>query len=450
MAVMAATGNDYDAVIIGLGETGYACAAHLAGHGARVAVTDTRARPPAADRLTHDFPGVPQFNGGLDGALLRAASMLVLSPGIDPRLAPIAEARASGVEVIGEIELFARSASAPVVAITGSNGKSTVTSLVGSMMRAAGWQAAVGGNLGPPALTLLSDPEPACYVLELSSFQLETVSFLDAAAAVVLNISPDHMDRYDSVEEYAAAKARIYRGTGVMVINGDDPTVAAMADVDRRVARFSLNAPDGSADAGLVIADGESWLTLGETPVLSVASLPLAGDHNIANALAALVLGHAIGLPMTAMAAGLAGFQGLPHRMEALGRYAELDWFNDSKATNVGAAVAALSGHQQPFVLIAGGQGKDQSFDALRDIARRARGIVVMGESANAIREVVADVATVVDATDMTSAVAAARQLARDGDAVVLSPACASFDQYDGYAARGEAFRAAVEACGDD
>ncbi len=450
MATMAATDNDYDAVIIGLGETGYACAAHLAGHGARIAVTDSRAEPPASARLAAELPRVPQFNGALDSALLRSASTLILSPGVDPRLEAIADAQAAGVELIGEIELFARSASAPVVAITGSNGKSTVTSLVGSMTRAAGWHAAVGGNLGPPALTLLRDPEPACYVLELSSFQLETVSSLDAAAAVVLNISPDHMDRYDSLADYVAAKQRIYRGHGVMVINADDPTVAGMADGDRRVARFGLSAPAAAADAGLVSADGESWLTLGSTPVLAVSELPLAGEHNIANALAAMALGHAMGLPITAMAAGLAGFRGLAHRMEAIGRYGGVDWFNDSKATNVGAAVAALAGCQQPFVLIAGGQGKDQAFGALRDVAQRARGVVVMGESADAIREAVADVATVVDAVDMTTAVAAARRLAENGDAVVLSPACASFDQYDGYAARGDAFRAAVEAGSDD
>lgn len=445
MEAMAATDYDYDAVIVGLGETGYACAARLAHEGARVAVVDSRADPPKASRLGHDCPAVPQFHGALSESLLTSAPQLVISPGVDTRLPELVAARDAGIEIIGEIELFARRAGAPVIAITGSNGKSTVTSLVGSMMRAAGWHTGVGGNLGPPALSLITDPEPACYVLELSSFQLETVTSLDTAAAVVLNISPDHMDRYDSLDGYIAAKQRVYRGNGTMVLNADDPAVAAMAEPGRCIAWFGLGAPEGTMDAGLVDRGGETWLALGGTPVLAKASLPLTGDHNTANALAAVALAAAAGLPVTAMADGLMAFGGLPHRMEVVGDHAGLRWYNDSKATNVGAAVAALSGLPGPFVLIAGGQGKDQSFDGLREAVARARGVVVMGESADAISAALGDLAPVAFANDMSEAVARACELASDGDAVVLSPACASFDQYDGYVARGEAFRSAVE-----
>jgi UDP-N-acetylmuramoylalanine--D-glutamate ligase len=449
MMNMAAADNHYDAVVVGLGETGYACVAHLGARGQRVAVVDTRNAPPQAERLRADYPEVSQYLGAVDADLLCSAAAVVVSPGVDTRLPAIAAARQAGVPVIGEIELFARSARAPVVAITGSNGKSTVTSMVGEMMRAGGWCAGVGGNLGPAALTLITDPEPDCYVLELSSFQLETVATLDAAAAVVLNISPDHLDRYDDLADYIAAKRRIYRGTGTMVLNADDPAVTAMAEPGRAIRRFSLGEPGAAGDAGIIRYNGAAWLVVGGEPVMPVSDLPLAGAHNTANALAALALGAAMGLSPAAMAAGLSGFAGLAHRMEALGEYWGCRWYNDSKATNVGATVAAVSGLDRPFVLIAGGQGKDQSFAPLADVAANARGVVVMGESASAVEAVVGDITGVVHATSMSDAVTRAAALARPGDAVVLSPACASFDQYDGYAQRGEAFRTAVEGLGD-
>jgi UDP-N-acetylmuramoylalanine--D-glutamate ligase len=444
-----ASGTNYDAVIVGMGETGCACVDHLVARGARLAIADTRAAPPAAAQLSAAHPEVEQYVGGLDADLLCSAAMVVLSPGVDPRLPAIRAARDAGVELTGEIELFARTASAPVIAITGSNGKSTVTSLVGALLQHAGWDAAVGGNLGPTALSLIRAPEPDCYVLELSSFQLETVQSLDAAAATVLNITPDHMDRYDTVDDYIAAKRRIYRGHGTMVINADDPVVAAMAERDRSIKRFHAAPPQRDGDAGVRQWRDASWLALGAYPVLPVTDLPLAGAHNKANALAALALGDAMGLSPDVMAAAINSFRGLPHRMELLGEYGGVYWYNDSKATNVGAAVAAVAGLADGFVLIAGGQGKDQAFDALADAMPRARGLVVMGDSAEVIAGVVGDRAPLAYAGDMAEAVTQARGLARPGDTVVLAPACASFDQYTGYAARGDAFRAAVEACGD-
>jgi len=436
----------YDVTVIGLGETGLACVRHLLARGRRVAVTDTRERPPRVDDLGALGARVTQSYGAIDPVLLLCSDLVVLSPGLDPRLPAIADAVSAGVPVIGEIELFAREARAPVVAITGSNGKSTVTTLVGEMAQAAGVHAAVGGNLGTPALELLAAGEPDLFVLELSSFQLETVSSLDAKAAVVLNISPDHLDRYASMADYEAAKRRIYAGSGVMVINHDDPAVRAMAEPGRRTLAFTLAAPVDGDTIGVRAVGGEPWVVRGADRILPVRDIRLAGRHNLANALAALALGEAGGLPRPAMIEALRRFPGLPHRMEALGERRGVAWFNDSKGTNVGATVAAVEGLDRPVVLIAGGQGKGQSFEPLaRALRGRARAAVVIGQSADTLAEALTGVARVVAASTMEEAVCLAAKLAQAGDAVLLSPACASFDMFDGYAARGDAFRQAVE-----
>lgn len=447
--VMTANRPDWDAVIVGLGETGFACARHLRARGRRVAVTDTRAEPPRAAALAAEQPRVPQVLGGLDPALLRAAREIVLSPGVDPRLPALQAAAAAGVPLIGEIELFAREARAPVVAITGSNGKSTVTSLVGAMAQAAGRRAAVGGNLGTPALDLLADPEPELYVLELSSFQLETVRSLDARAAVVLNLSPDHLDRYPDLDAYAAAKRRVYRGTGTMVLNADDPRVAAMAECDRRRLWFGLGPPAGDEHFGIIRQHGESWLGRGERALLPTAALGIRGRHNQANALAALALGAACGLPEPVMLEVLEAFRGLPHRSEPVAERGGVLWVNDSKATNVGAAVAAIEGAERPVVLLAGGDGKGQDFAALAvALARRGRAAVVFGRDAAALEAALAGVCPVTRSAGLEDAVRQAAALARPGDAVLLAPACASLDQFRDYRARGDAFRAAVEGLG--
>lgn len=444
--VMSATRPAWDAVIVGLGETGLACARHLARRGRRVAVTDTRAVAPRAAALAAEHPEIPQVLGGLDPALLRDTRELVLSPGVDPRLPAIAEAVAAGVPLAGEIELFAREARAPVVAITGSNGKSTVTSLVGAMAAAAGRHTAVGGNLGTPALELLAGPEPELYVLELSSFQLETVASLDARVATVLNLSPDHLDRYPGMVEYAAAKRRIFRGHGLMVLNADDPAVAAMAVAERPRRWFGLGPPAGDEHYGLIRRDGEAWLGRGEEALLPVSELALPGRHNQANALAALALGEAAGLPEAAMLAALRDFRGLPHRSEPVAERGGVLWVNDSKATNVGAAVAAIEGMERPLVLLAGGDGKGQDFTALAAALRqRGRAAVLFGRDAPRLEAALAQSCPVTVVADLPAAVAAAAGLAVPGDAVLLAPACASLDQFRDYRARGDAFRAAVE-----
>ncbi|PWG65277.1 UDP-N-acetylmuramoyl-L-alanine--D-glutamate ligase [Sediminicurvatus halobius] len=447
---MTAKRPGWDAVIVGLGETGLACARHLAARGRRVAVTDSRATPPRARALAAEHPEIPQALGRLDASLLADAGEIVLSPGVDPRLPELQAAREAGVPMAGEIELFARVARAPVVAITGSNGKSTVTSLVGAMAEAAGLRTAVGGNLGTPALDLLAEPESELYVLELSSFQLETVASLDARVATVLNLSPDHLDRYPDIAAYAAAKQRIFRGHGLMVLNADDPQVAAMALAGRERRWFGLGPPAGDEHYGLVRRAGETWLARGETPLLPTGALALPGRHNQANALAALALGEAAGLPEAAMLAALREFRGLPHRSEPVAERNGVLWVNDSKATNVGAAVAAIEGMERPVVLLAGGDGKGQDFGALATALRgRARAAVVFGRDAPRLVAALGDACPVTRVADLDAAVTAAAALSRAGDAVLLAPACASLDQFPDYRARGAAFRRAVEGLGD-
>ena len=437
-------------LIVGLGKTGLSCARFLTARHIPVAVTDSRAEPPGLASLQNELPEVPLFMGGFNPDIFARAECLVVSPGVSVHEPAIAKAAARGVPVIGDIELFIRHTHAPVAAITGSNGKSTVTALLGEMARRATWQVRVGGNFGTPALDMLGEDEPDLYVLELSSFQLETTSSLNARAAVVLNISPDHMDRYADVEEYTSAKQRIYMGNGAMIINKDDAAVSAMIEPGRRVLRFGLGEP-GSGEFGLRTSEGEPWLSYGEQPLLPVRELRIKGNHNVSNALAALALGQALDLPRAAMLAALREFPGLPHRSEWVAEQAGIQWYNDSKGTNVGATLAALQGlaaaSTGKVVLIAGGDGKGADFTPLRaGVAARARAVVLIGRDAALIETALAAVVPVVHARDMTNAVHAARVLAQSGDAVLLSPACASFDMYSGYDERGRVFVSAVQA----
>jgi UDP-N-acetylmuramoylalanine--D-glutamate ligase len=341
--------------------------------------------------------------------------------------------------------VFAHLTRVPVAAITGSNGKSTVTSLLGLMARQAKLAVAVGGNLGTPVLDLLATGDYELYVLELSSFQLETTYSLHPAVATVLNISPDHMDRYADLDEYIQAKRRIFQGNGCMVINADDPVVAAMAQPGRRIIRFTLAEP-GAGEFGLCQSQGETWLAYGEEYWLKATELRVSGDHSLANALAALAMGHALGLERAAMLAALREFTGLPHRTQLVGEHRGVRWFDDSKGTNVGATVAAVKGFSPGhLVLIAGGDGKGQDFTPLRTVlASRARALILLGRDAPLIAAAVDEVVPIHRANDMEQAVMLAARLARPGDSVLLSPACASFDMFSGYEERGVAFAAAV------
>ncbi|ABI57537.1 UDP-N-acetylmuramoyl-L-alanine--D-glutamate ligase [Alkalilimnicola ehrlichii MLHE-1] len=431
--------------VVGLGRTGLACVRFLAARGLDVCVTDSRDEPPEQATLQREWPQVPVRAGGFDAALLAGAGEIIVSPGVSLREPALETARRAGVPLIGEIELFARHADAPVAAITGSNGKSTVTTLVGRMAEAAGRRVAVGGNLGTPALALLDgETRPDAYILELSSFQLETTHSLAPRVAAVLNISADHMDRHGSVSAYAGIKARIFHGAGVQVLNLDDPVVAAMAQPGRTVLGFSL-ASNPRRGAGVADHRGAPWLHLNGEPVLPAADLRLPGLHNRANALAALCLGQGLGLPVAAMAEALRRFTGLPHRTEWVAEHAGVRWYNDSKGTNVGAAVAAIRGLAGPVVLIAGGDGKGADFLPLADALReKGRAAVLIGRDAPRLAQVLSGVVPVERAADMRDAVRRAANLARSGDAVLLSPACASFDMFRGFEHRGEAFRDAV------
>ena len=432
-------------LVAGLGRTGLSCVRFLRRLGLEVVAADSRESPPGLAGLRRELPQVPCRMGGLEASVLEGCGEVILSPGI-PLDHPLARAaRAQGMPVLGDVELFARCAEAPVVAITGSNGKSTVTALLGEMARAAGVDVAVGGNIGTPVLALPLMAPPALYVLELSSYQLETTTSLDAAAAVILNLSEDHLDRHGDLAAYGAAKARIHRGSGQVIWNRDEAALRPLLPADRLAASFGMGVPPAAGDYGLRRRGGRSWLARGGECLLPADELALAGGHNILNALAALALGEAAGLPRDAMVAALRAFTGLPHRMQPLGEWQGVRWYDDSKATNVGATLAALRGVPGPVVLIAGGEGKGADFSPLRPVlAEKGRAVVLLGRDAPRLASVLEGAVPLRRVADMDEAVAAAWQLARRGDQVLLSPACASLDMFEDYAARGRAFAAAL------
>ncbi|NOX76284.1 MAG: UDP-N-acetylmuramoyl-L-alanine--D-glutamate ligase [Gammaproteobacteria bacterium] len=430
-------------LVVGLGESGLSCVSFLLAHGVPVAVTDSRTAPPGLARLQDEHGVMRISSGGFDADSFQWAQRLVVSPGVCVEEPLIVAARERGVEVMGDIELFARFARAPVIAIAGSNGKSTVTELLGQMARDAERQVRVGGNIGTPALALLQATEPDAYVLELSSFQLETTFSLNATAAVVLNVSADHMDRYRDIAHYASAKQRVYRGDGLMVLNRDDPVASDMARTGRTIS-FGLGAPD-AGQFGVIAHAGDCWLARGGDLLMPVAELRMAGEHNHANALAALALGEALSLPMTGMLDSLRQFAGLAHRTQWVAEQNGVRWYNDSKGTNVGATLAAIEGLPGPLVLIAGGQGKGADFAPLRAaISDKVSAVVLLGEDADDIEAVLRGAVPILHARDMADAVQRAASVAQAGDTVLLSPACASFDMFAGFEARGDAFISAV------
>ena len=431
------------AVIVGLGRTGLSAARYLRRNGWRLAVTDTRASPPELAALTALDAAIPVRLGGLDAALLDEALCVVASPGLSLAQPFFAAARRRGLEIVGDIELFARAAHAPVAGITGTNGKSTVTTLLARMAQRAGLSVRVGGNLGEPALDLLSDAA-ALYVLELSSFQLETTSHLECRAATVLNVTADHLDRYGSMDEYAAAKARIFARCDTAVVNLDDPLIVAMPRAVRRTLSFSLRATVG-ADYAVATHHGEWWLTRRGEPLLPVTALRIKGLHNAANALAALALGEALELPLPSMLAELKEFAGLPHRSQWVAEVRGVTYINDSKGTNVGATLAAVGGMAGPLVMILGGDGKNQDFAPLAAAFRgKVRHTVLIGRDGPHIARVLDGVCSLESCATLPEAVRAAARAARPGDTVLLSPACASLDMFRDYTQRGAVFVQAV------
>lgn len=434
-------------VIVGLGSTGFSCTRYLKERGIPVAVMDTRVNPPQLDKLKKAYPDIQISLGELDATILKQAAKIILSPGIALRTPLIEEQIKRGCPVIGDIELFAQVVSVPVIAITGTNAKSTVTTLVGKMAEAAGYQVQVGGNLGVPALELLINPRTNLFILELSSFQLETTYSLKPQVATVLNVSPDHMDRYDTLADYTQAKYRVYQHCKIAVCNHDDP-LTECKDAQRKYY-FTLKKPQ-KKEFGLIVKGNDTFLAYEDSCLLSVRSLPVMGKHYQANALAALAIGYGFGLPFDAMISVLRDFKGLPHRCQLVRERKGVRWYNDSKGTNVGATQAAIEGLGSEIigkiVLIAGGVGKNADFKTLASpIAKYSRQVVLIGEAAKEIAGVIGDRVPVSFANSMEEAIHQADQVAQSDDSVLLSPACASFDMFKNYEHRGQVFTEIVE-----
>ena len=474
-------------LVLGLGETGLSLARYLHAQGARVRVADSRAEPPGIKKLRSELPQVevrprhggaepsgagagashllPQSAGfasnvsevrcgAFTDELLQGIDRIAISPGVPLADPFVQRALARGIPVEGDIELLAQQINTvqpepKVIAITGANGKTTVTSMVGAMCAAVGLDTQMAGNISPAVLDALRErgnKQPQVWVLELSSFQLETTHTLNADAAVVLNVSEDHLDRYVDMDAYAAAKARIFQGEGVQVLNRDDARSMSMAIAGRRQVSFGLNPPTREQNWGITREGGSTWLMQGAQKVLRAEELQVSGLHNVANALAALALCRALDLPLAPLLDALRTFKGLPHRVQRVAEIAGITYYDDSKGTNVGATVAALQGMGKPAVVILGGEGKGQDFAPLQEaVAQHARAVVLIGRDAPLIARALAGCGKpILHACDMEEAVCVATEQAQNGDAVLLSPACASFDMFRNYAHRAEVFVQAV------
>lgn len=441
-------------LVLGLGDTGLSAIRWLARRGARLRAADTRAAPPALGAVRDAHPGVGISLGAFDEALLEGVDTVVASPGVALREPVLRAALARGIEVVGDVEVFAREVAivaprARVLGVTGTNGKSTVTALAAQMAVSSSRRALALGNIGVPVLDALDEPgfgELEVIVVELSSYQLETTSSLRLDAAAVLNVTQDHLDRYDSLDAYAEAKARIFANAATRVVNRDDARTLAMAGGHRRTFTFGLGEPRSGDEWGLDAA--RTVLRRGSRDLMALDAMPMAGLHNAANALAAHALGSAIGLPEAGMAEATRRFRGLPHRVQLVADTGGVRFYDDSKGTNVGATVAALEGFACPVVLIAGGDGKGQDFAPLEPAVRaRARAVVLIGRDAPRIEAALAASGVPLHrAATMQEAAQAAFAAARPGDAVLLSPACASFDMFRNYGHRGEVFAQAARA----
>jgi UDP-N-acetylmuramoylalanine--D-glutamate ligase len=430
------------ALVLGLGRTGVSAARYLDRKGLVVRVADTRENPPGTETLRAKVPAAELHTGAFASSLLDDVAQVVISPGLSLQEPVVRAALDRGLPVVGDVELFAREVTAPVAAVTGTNGKSTVTTLVAELATAGGRRALAGGNLGEPALDLLERPTPDLYVLELSSFQLESTHSLRTVTSTVLNVTPDHMDRYGTLADYAAAKARIFDHCSVAVINADDPLVCAMPRPGQTVVSFSLVSRD--ADYTLEREPAPMIVRRGE-PLLPLAAMRLQGLHNAANAMAALAMAEALELPMAPALEALCAFGGLPHRSQWVADVRGVQYVNDSKGTNVGATLAAVQGMTGPLVVIAGGDGKNQDFSELRAAFRgKVRHVVLIGRDAPALADTLAGICSTERAADMAAAVQAAHAAAQPGDTVLLSPACASLDMFRDYTHRGDEFAAAV------
>lgn len=441
--------RDQRSIVVGLGKTGLSCARYLARQGHVVTVMDTRLEPPCLNEFLAEFSSSQCHLGGLDAKLLQQADQIIVSPGLSLATPEIAQAAKAGVRVRGDVDLFVDAAKAPVVGITGSNGKSTVTTLLGEMALEAGLNVGIGGNLGVPALELLDDKRDL-YVLELSSFQLETTASLNAECVVLLNISDDHMDRYASRKDYLSAKQRIFRGARHVVINDDEVLSQPLMKPGMSAVHFGLSQPDVGKFSVLDDA-GERYLVRGFDRLMPVREMALKGQHNVSNALAALALGSVVKLPMAAMLAVLRRFGGLPHRCQFVRTVQGVDYINDSKGTNVGAAVTAIRGLGREcagkIVLIAGGDSKQADLTPLVPAVRECvRAVILLGQDADKLEKTLKPVAACHRVSDLHAAVQQAHALAQPGDIVLLSPACSSLDMFANFEQRGDIFSSEVRA----
>lgn len=434
-------------VIVGLGLTGLSCVRYFKKCGIPVAVTDSRLETPQLAMLKQEFPDVPAAMGGFSEELMSQAKELIVSPGVWLKEPAIAKQIAKGIPAIGDIELFAREVEKPIIAITGSNGKTTVTTLMGLMVEQAGYQAEVCGNIGLPVLDLLDKPAPDFYVMELSSFQLETTATLKPETAVVLNVSPDHMDRYDHYRDYVAAKQRIYLNCKKPIINWDEPEIFDSLNLRHPIA-FTLNKPRRE-QYGLIKENGHYYLAHQDRKLIAVDELPLKGQHHFQNALACLALGEAVGLPLEAMLTVLKQFKGLKNRCQWISDKKGIHWINDTKGTNVGATIAALNTVGEhldgKLILIAGGDSKNADLTSLqKPIQKYVSQIILLGRDAFRFAETLNGLVAMTHVKSLEEAVQTASTIAAAGDTVLLSPACASFDMFRNYEHRGEVFVKAV------
>lgn len=435
------------ATVVGLGATGFSVVRYLCARGLDVKVLDSRSRPQLADRLAKDYPMVSAQYGEFQTGDLDGMPLVVVSPGVSLKEPMLRSAKQNGALVVGDIELFLQENQRPVIAITGSNGKSTVTTLVGAMIRSGGMEPLVAGNIGLPALDALTDEKQyEVAVLELSSFQLESISQVPAIAVAILNISADHMDRYDSMGDYTLAKARILRGGDVAVLPRHDEQLKQITNINR-VVTFDLDQPSNDDEYGVVRESNGRWLVKGTNRLIRLKEIPLLGLHNVKNVLAAYALVDGLQLPLEKVTSAVKTFTGLAHRMETVAEFQGVTWVNDSKATNIGAASTALCNLERDIIWIAGGQGKGADFDELKDaLTNSIKLLILIGEDAPLIERSLAKLVPIIQAADMQAAVTVAAEQAKVGSIVLLSPACASFDMFDSFEHRGNEFTAQVQA----
>jgi UDP-N-acetylmuramoylalanine--D-glutamate ligase len=435
--------------ILGMGATGVSVASFFASKDMPFDFADSRNEPPNINLVKANYPQAEIALGSFDTDFLCRYDRLIVSPGISLAESALVKAKQQGVELLGDLELFLEQAEAPVVAITGSNGKSTVTALLGKMAADSGISVGIGGNLGTPMLDLL-DHSHKLYVIEVSSFQLELLNDSRGAISCLLNISPDHLDRYKNLQEYHTAKHRIFRGASKVVVNREDVLTRPLISTQIPMIGFGLNQPD-LGSFGILEGIKDGYLSYGIERLIRVDQVALKGTHNIANALAALALGYSVDLPMQGMLDTLKTYKGLPHRCQSIAQINNVSFINDSKATNTGATIAAIKGFGNPnsknIVLIAGGQAKGQDFSSLSaEITAFVKLTILIGEDANQLAAALDGSCEIKYSDSLDEAIIQANHSAISGDTVLLSPACASFDMFDGFEHRGYCFETAVNA----